>query len=259
MDWVWTDEAPVGRGTVCTIYLAHNRRTGTLAALKRVSKEELGIEGSEWELVEKSAVREGAMLKVTDHPHIEVIYDLLSKPGRDVVDLLLEYIPCGDLHEYILTHGPLNEDSCKAIFLQVGSAIAYCHARGIVHRDVKLDNVMLTECPSPDAAPYSLSSGTPCPFNSKLVDFGFSNMFGDDSRFRFASLCGTPQYLAPELFLGMRYEGPPVDVYSLGVVLYRLLTGEYPYGNSDMSNQELAKEVARRGDFDLLHATSIFY
>jgi len=115
----------------------------------------------------------------------------------------------GELQEVILGP-PLHEDDARRIIVQLASALFHCHSRNVFHRDIKHKNVLFDE------------DG-----NVKLIDFGLSNWSSPGAM----SFCGTPAYAAPEMLLGVQYKGPEVDVWSLGVVLFSLLTGKLPFFN----------------------------
>jgi serine/threonine protein kinase len=138
----------------------------------------------------------------------------------------------GELFDYLAEKGRLGEEETKIMFGQLCLAVAYLHDRGIVHRDLKLENVLLDErC------------------HVKLGDFGFTREF-DRGAFM-ETFCGTTGYAAPEMLLGKKYLGPgkcisfswrcpltrheEVDVWSLGVILYTLLTGTLPFDDDDES------------------------
>jgi len=125
-------------------------------------------------------------------------------------NLLIEYLSGGELVSLILENKGLKEDHAHRLFKQLVCAINTCHQNSVVHRDIKLQNIMLDE------------DG-----NIRLIDFGLSN-FVEAGRFR-STFCGTPAYAPPEILLGTQYKGPEVDVWSLGVVLYSMLTGEFPF------------------------------
>ena len=96
------------------------------------------------------------------------------------------------------------------MFKAIVSAIAYCHSKQICHRDIKLENILLDE------------QGNP-----KLIDFGFSTCIPNDKKVKI--FCGTPSYMSPEIVQKIEYNGPPADVWALGVLLYALLTGTFPF------------------------------
>jgi len=126
------------------------------------------------------------------------------------LNLLVEYLSGGELVSLILENKGLNEPHAQRLFKQLVCAINACHQNSIVHRDIKLQNIMLDE------------QG-----NIRLIDFGLSN-FVEVGRYR-NTFCGTPAYAPPEILLGTQYKGPEVDVWSLGVVLYSMLTAEFPF------------------------------
>jgi len=125
-------------------------------------------------------------------------------------NLVVEYLSGGELVALILKNKGLSEAHAHRLFKQILCAIECCHQNSIIHRDIKLQNIML------DANN-----------NIKLIDFGLSN-FVEVGRFR-NTFCGTPAYASPEILLGTSYKGPEVDLWSLGVVLYCMLTSEFPF------------------------------
>lgn len=118
----------------------------------------------------------------------------------------------------------MKEKDARHKFRQIVSAVEYCHARGVIHRDLKAENLLL------DAD-----------MNIKIADFGFSNSYepGD----QLDTFCGSPPYAAPELFKGQAYDGPEVDVWSLGVILYTLVSGSLPFDGNSL--KELRERVLR--------------
>ena len=125
---------------------------------------------------------------------------------------MVELVNGGNLVELIQNHpdGKLPEEQARSIFSQIVTATKYCHGHHIVHRDLKLENVLI-ELPSRTI---------------KITDFGFANFFDDDSLLK--SRCGSPMYAAPEIYLGIPSRGPPLDAWSLGVLLFCMLAGAFP-------------------------------
>eukprot|EP01118_Nematostelium_gracile_P018568 TRINITY_DN8285_c0_g2_i1.p1 TRINITY_DN8285_c0_g2~~TRINITY_DN8285_c0_g2_i1.p1 ORF type:complete len:230 (+),score=61.58 TRINITY_DN8285_c0_g2_i1:278-967(+) len=125
-------------------------------------------------------------------------------------NLVIEYLAGGELVALILNNNGLSEGHVHRLFKQILCAIECCHKNSIVHRDIKLQNILLDD-----------------QNNIKLIDFGLSN-FVEEGTFR-NTFCGTPAYAPPEILLGTSYKGPEVDIWSLGVVLYSMLTSEFPF------------------------------
>ena len=135
--------------------------------------------------------------------------------SKSMLYLVCEYAPNGELFDYIQKHGAMSEKMACEKFCQIVSAVEYCHTRNIVHRDLKSENLLF------DAK-----------MNVKLVDFGFANHF--DLINPLKTFCGSPPYAAPELFCGKKYYGPEVDIWSLGVILYVLVTGTLPFDSENL-------------------------
>ena len=124
----------------------------------------------------------------------------------------MEYAGGGNLCSYVKGKGRLGEGEARSLFLQLLSGVEAMHAACIVHRDIKLENVLFDEGQR----------------TVKLVDFGFSVMVRDPAK-RLKIFCGTPSYMAPEITQRREYLGRPVDVWSLGVLLYACLAGHFPF------------------------------
>ncbi|XP_048474166.1 MAP/microtubule affinity-regulating kinase 4-like [Rhincodon typus] len=138
-----------------------------------------------------------------------------------------KYTLTGESLEVIQNHrvaqSGLRTDCCVTFF-QIVSAVQYCHQRNIVHRDLKAENLLLDgDC------------------NIKIADFGFSNEFQFGNKLD--TFCGSPPYAAPELFQGKKYDGPEVDIWSLGVILYTLVSGSLPFDGQNL--KELRERVLR--------------
>ena len=164
--------------------------------------------------------REIEILKHLHHPNIIQLYQIIETPSK--LFLITELAEQGELFTYIKKHKVLSElEACK-FFQQIISAIEYLHKLNVCHRDIKPENLLLdTE------------------HNIKVIDFGLSNMYESGKRLKTA--CGSPCYAAPEMIERKEYDGLKVDIWSIGVVLYVMLTGSLPFEGS--RSEKLYKKI----------------
>ncbi|XP_042333047.1 serine/threonine-protein kinase SIK3 isoform X2 [Sceloporus undulatus] len=154
-------------------------------------------------------------MKMLCHPHIIRLYQVMET--ERMIYLVTEYASGGEIFDHLVAHGRMAEKEARKKFKQIVAAVHFCHCRNIVHRDLKAENLLL------DAN-----------LNIKIADFGFSNKFTPGQLLK--TWCGSPPYAAPELFEGKEYDGPKVDIWSLGVVLYVLVCGALPFDGSTLQN-----------------------
>lgn len=126
--------------------------------------------------------------------------------------------------DYIISHGKLKEKQARKFSRQISSALDYCHRNSIVHRDLKIENILISK------------TG-----DIKIIDFGLSNLFAPRSHLR--TFCGSLYFAAPELLQAKAYTGPEVDVWSFGIVLYVLVCGKVPF--DDQSMQALHAKIKK--------------
>ncbi|KAF3005576.1 hypothetical protein G7054_g989 [Neopestalotiopsis clavispora] len=192
----------LGEGSFGKVKLAVHRSTGQQVALKIISRKKL-ISRDMVGRVE----REIEYLQLLRHPHIIKLYTVI-KTSAEII-MVLEYAG-GELFDYIVSHGRMQEDKARRFFQQMICAVEYCHRHKVVHRDLKPENLLLDDN-----------------LNVKIADFGLSNIMTDGNFLK--TSCGSPNYAAPEVISGKLYAGPEVDVWSCGVILYVLLIGRLPF------------------------------
>lgn len=129
--------------------------------------------------------------------------------------MLFEYVNGGQMLDYIISHGKLKEKQARKFSRQIASALDYCHRNSIVHRDLKIENILISK------------TG-----DIKIIDFGLSNLFGPRSLLK--TFCGSLYFAAPELLQARAYTGPEVDIWSFGIVLYVLVCGKVPFDDQSM-------------------------
>nr|GMC84246.1 SNF1-related protein kinase catalytic subunit alpha KIN10-like isoform X2 [Ipomoea batatas] len=147
-------------------------------------------------------------MRLLVHPHIVRLYEI--KETESHIYVVMEYMKCGELFDYITQKGRIHEDEARHFFQQIISGVEHCHRCKIVHRDLKPENLLL------DAK-----------LNVKIADFGLGNIMCDGHFLK--TSCGTPNYAAPEVISERLYAGPEVDVWSCGVILYAILCGRLPF------------------------------
>jgi len=130
---------------------------------------------------------------------------------------VMEYVPGGELFDFIVSNGRLSEPRARVMFQQLVSGVEYCHQHMVVHRDLKPENLLLDSDQQ-----------------LRIADFGLSNVMKDGDFFK--TSCGSPNYAAPEVISGKLYAGPEVDVWSCGVILYALLCGSLPFDDENIPN-----------------------
>ncbi|XP_039761686.1 serine/threonine-protein kinase MARK2-like isoform X11 [Pararge aegeria] len=206
----------IGKGNFAKVKLAKHVPTGKEVAIKIIDKTQLNPSSLQ------KLFREVRIMKMLDHPNIVKLFQVIET--EKTLYLVMEYASGGEVFDYLVLHGRMKEKEARAKFRQIVSAVQYCHQKRIIHRDLKAENLLLDG-----------------EMNIKIADFGFSNEFTPGAKLD--TFCGSPPYAAPELFQGKKYDGPEVDVWSLGVILYTLVSGSLPFDGSTL--RELRERVLR--------------
>jgi serine/threonine-protein kinase len=187
------------------VFLAHDEVLDRDVALKLLKDQYAENE----EFVERFK-REAQSAAALSHPNIVSIFDRgASEDGTYYI--AMEYLPGGTLKDRIMSRGALPPRTAAAVALQIAEALRVAHERGVIHRDIKPHNILITE------------SG-----DVKVTDFGIARAASSSTMTRTGSILGTAHYISPEQAMGEPV-GPASDLYSLGIVLYEMLTGEMPY------------------------------
>jgi len=188
----------LGSGTTGKVKLVEKKGTFKEYAVKIIKKSLFDLKPD----LHRKIRREVALLKLLEHPNILKIEDFCEDSKHFFI--FLEYAEGGELFDYVIQRQSLPEEESLRIFRQLVYGLEYLHNRSICHRDLKPENILLDR------------------FNQvKIADFGFARWMPEDIA---NTSCGSPHYAAPEVIKGLRYDGRNADVWSLGVILYALLS-----------------------------------
>eukprot|EP01137_Pigoraptor_chileana_P023842 Opistho-2@90824 len=199
----------IGEGAFSKVKVAVHRVTGEKVAVKIISKARLkskksgAVSGSYLSHLSKDV----RLLQLLEHPNIIRLYQVIETDEEFYI--FMQFAGGGEIIDYISKKGRLSEKDARFFFRQIVSAMDHCHESRVVHRDLKLENILL----SSDR-------------NVLVSDFGLGRTFTDDLC---GTFCGTPLYAAPELVSGIKYPGPPADAWAMGVVLYAMVVGNPPF------------------------------
>ncbi|CAL6075013.1 Kinase [Hexamita inflata] len=205
----------LGRGTFGDVRVATQITTQQKVAMKILDKSKIKCEDDF-----KRVVREIQVLKMLNNPFVVKLLEVIDTPNH--IYLVTEYIDNGELLKYIAERKKLTEEDACRLFRQLVSGLFYCHTRKVCHRDLKLKNILLDS-----------------DNNIKIIDFGLSNVLAKDYQLKTA--CGSPSYASPEMLCQKKYDGPMVDVWSCGVILFAMICGYLPFDDPDL--QQLYKKV----------------
>jgi serine/threonine-protein kinase len=217
-------DCEIGRGGMGIVYRAKDRRLKRVVAIK-VLPPELAFRGE----IKTRFLREAETAAQLNHPNIVDIYSVDESQG--LVFFVMAYIPGDNLAKRLHDRGAMGIDDTRRILRDVGDALAYAHERGVVHRDIKPDNILIDE-----------GSGRPM-----VTDFGIARAVSDgDNRLTATGIAiGTPTYMSPEQAAGDREIDGRSDLYALGVVAYQMLIGRPPFEASSTPAM-LVKHLSER-------------
>ena len=215
----WKLGRTLGRGSTGRVRLAKNTNTGKLAAVKIVPKSNFKkMENPKYKNLNKGRLpygieREIIIMKLISHPNIMGLFDVWE--NKNDLYLILEYIEGGELFDYLIKRGKLQEFEAINYFKQIINGIHYLHQFNICHRDLKPENLLLD-------------------FNKniKIADFGMAALEIKEKLLE--TSCGSPHYASPEIVAGKNYHGAPSDIWSCGIILFALLTGHLPFDDENI-------------------------
>ncbi|EAR86254.2 Serine/Threonine kinase domain protein (macronuclear) [Tetrahymena thermophila SB210] len=214
----------IGKGSYATVRLATDLATNEQVAIKFYEKFKLFDPQKK-----KNVQREISILKKISHPHCIGMQKTFENSKN--ICVVMEYVGKDSLYTYLKSFEgrKLPEEEAKRIFKQIIKGVSYLHTNNIIHRDMKLENLLMDDTK-----------------NIKIIDFGFSIMIPPDKKLNI--FCGTPSYMAPEIVSKKEYYGPPVDIWACGILLYVMLVGTFPFKAAD--DKTLYFKI-RNGNYDL--------
>ncbi|XP_057500155.1 CBL-interacting serine/threonine-protein kinase 21-like isoform X2 [Actinidia eriantha] len=210
----------IGEGTFAKVKLAANTENNQYVAIKIIDKH-MVIENNLMHQVQ----REISTMKLLHHPNIARIHEVIGTKTK--IYIVMEYVSGGVLSDKMSYVNRLSEIESRKHFQQLIDAVDYCHCRGVYHRDLKPQNLLLD------------SKG-----NLKVSDFGLSAL--RKPGYLLSTACGSPSYVAPELLTNKGYEGAAADVWSCGVLLFELLAGYLPFDDRNLMNLYRKENVTEK-------------
>ncbi len=218
----------IGKGGMGTVYLAQNKNMqADKVAIKMINSSMVN------DFTKQRLKEEAEILQKLSHTNI-VGFKTFHIDKDDNVYLIMEYAEGLTLEDYIRKkHGLVVEKDSEEIFAPILDAFAYAHKQGVLHRDIKPSNIIITETEDKDGKKIIVP---------KILDFGIAKIFSKDNVAKEELFMGTPSYMSPEQ-IKMEDLDERSDVYSLGVLLYHILTGKPPYDTSTMTEQQIEESV----------------
>jgi serine/threonine protein kinase len=202
----------IGSGNFSKVKQAVDTEANTMWAVKIIDKEQL-----QKERMEEQLKREIAVMKKLSHPNVVQLREVMQTANH--IYLVLELVSGGELFDKIVAAKRFDEPKARRYFHQLIMGIQFCHRQGIAHRDLKPENLLLDQHD-----------------NLKIMDFGLSNLQRADGQGTLLqTVCGTPNYVAPEVLKEKGYNGLVADIWSCGVVLFVMLAGYLPFDDGNMN------------------------
>lgn len=220
----WQLGKTLGAGSMGKVKLATHQHTKERCAIKIIprygpsaaagaDKEEVAKAAARDASKETRTIREASISLLLHHPYICGMREMIVHVNHYY--MVQEYVDGGQMLDYIISHGRLRERAARKFARQIASALVYCHRNSIVHRDLKIENILISK------------RG-----DIKIIDFGLSNLYSPFDHL--STFCGSLYFAAPELLNAKVYTGPEVDVWSFGIVLYVLVCGKVPFDDQSM-------------------------
>lgn len=213
---------PIGHGAFSVVRVAKDIRSNIYYACKIVPRSRIST--TELETRFETEIR---VLQQMRHPNIVQLVDL--KKDKLNYYIFMEFCSCGELFQYIVNKKRVPEADAKIILFQIIDALKYCHSHNVVHRDMKPENLLFD------------SEG-----HIKITDFGLSRYVGAEGLV--TTSCGSPCYASPEVLIGNPYDGSKSDMWSVGVILYAMVTGNLPWTKK---NQAQLFDQIKRGEYSI--------
>ncbi len=218
----WIVGETLGEGGFSKVRVGIHDTTGERVALKLLKTDALRLSAN----IRKQVEAELAALSKLDNPHVTRLIEIdwsaqyTKRNGStvSVILVVLELVTGGELFEFLSATGCFEEAIARSYFHQLVEGVSYCHEKGVVHRDLKPENLLLDK-----------------DFSLKLADFGFAATMRTADALMYTN-CGTPTYMAPEMFTRKGYFGPKCDVWAMGVILFIMLAGFPPFHQPSSSD-----------------------
>lgn len=226
-------EKELGKGAMGVVYLGKDPKIGRVVAIKTMALAQ-EFDAEELEDVKSRFFREAETAGRLNHPNIVTIFD--AGEEHDLAYIAMEFLKGKDLVPYVKSDNLLPLPTTMSIVARVAEALGYAHAQRVVHRDIKPANIM-----------YEAEGDS-----VKVTDFGIARIT-DSSKTKTGMVLGTPSYMSPEQLAGKKIDGKS-DLFSLGVMLYQLVSGKLPFQGDSMA--QLMFKIANEPPIDILSVRS---